>query len=289
MATGPDGCRACHGRGTAPTRPARRPTSTPPDSTSSSSGRTSWRRRTRVKRGSALCGSSHTSSPAQAVRVVVRRTVSSGRSHGGSHRRMPASERAPDPRPRPRSTVSAWSSRVWPSRIGLSACGRAAQSAAWRARRAAASIPPGPVTSTACTRAAIPRSASSATVAAARSADPSWSRWSTTTARTSSGPRTAAAAMARASESAPPEQPTTNGARRAASGRAASASRTARRTSKTAVVTTTRSHGCNENRDSPSRKRRLAVSACRAPCAASRRAWRAPRGWAPSAGSPTPC
>ena len=69
----------------------------------------------------------HGPSPAQAARVVARRTVSSGRSHGGSHRRMPASERAPDPRPRPSSTVSAWSSRVWPSRIGLSGCGRAAQ------------------------------------------------------------------------------------------------------------------------------------------------------------------
>ena len=124
---------------------------TPPASTSSSSGRTSWRRRTRVKRGSALCGSSHTGrpSPAQAARVVAPadgqqraqpRRVPAGACPRASGRRSP--------RPRPSSTVSAWSSRVWPSRIGLSGCGRAAHSAAWRARRAAASIPPGPVTST---------------------------------------------------------------------------------------------------------------------------------------------
>ena len=127
-----------------------RASATPPDNTSSSSGSTSCRSRTRVNRTSSLCGSSQTGSPssAHAALVAARRTVSSGRSHGGSHWRMPARERAPEPRPSPRRTVSAWSSRVWPSRIGLSGWGRAPRSAARRARRAAASIPPGPTTST---------------------------------------------------------------------------------------------------------------------------------------------
>ena len=49
---------------------------------------------------------------AHAARVVARRTRSSGRHHGGSQAAMPASERAPDPRPSPSSTVSAWSSSV---------------------------------------------------------------------------------------------------------------------------------------------------------------------------------
>ena len=47
--------------------------------------------------------------------VSDRRTSSSGRTNTSYDGRMPAIERPPLPRVRPSSTVSAWSSRVWPS------------------------------------------------------------------------------------------------------------------------------------------------------------------------------
>ena len=82
---------------------------TPPPSTSSSSGSTSVRSRVRVNRRSMLCGSCYGVSPSSshAACVTARRTPSSGRHHGGSSGRIPAIERAPEPRPSPSSTVSA--------------------------------------------------------------------------------------------------------------------------------------------------------------------------------------
>ena len=50
--------------------------------------------------------------------VTARRTPSSGRPHGGSYGRIPAIDRAPEPRPSPSSTVSAWSSSVWATSTG---------------------------------------------------------------------------------------------------------------------------------------------------------------------------
>ena len=90
---------------------------TPGPSSSSRSGRIVRRTRTRVKDGSVLCGSSHTVRPStwQAVTVSSRRTSRSGRAKSSNPRRMPARERPPEPRVRPSRTVSAWSSRVWPS------------------------------------------------------------------------------------------------------------------------------------------------------------------------------
>ncbi|SGO03644.1 Uncharacterised protein [Mycobacterium tuberculosis] len=82
---------------------------TPPPSTSSSSGSTSVRNRVRVKRRSVLCGSCQAVRPSsrQAACVTLRRTPSSGRHQGGSYGRMPAIDRAPEPRPSPNNTVSA--------------------------------------------------------------------------------------------------------------------------------------------------------------------------------------
>ena len=208
---------------------------TPPPSTSSSSGSTSLRRRTRVKRGSTLCGSSQKVRPCDrhAAAVSARRRPSSGRSQGGSQVRMPARDRAPEPRPRPSSTVSAWSSRVWPSRTGESGCGRAVRSAPYRTRRAAASRPPPPSTTTPCTAAGTPWATRSATSAALRSAEPSCNPWSITATCTRPG-ATARAAASRAVESAPPEHATSSGAARTGAGSASSACRTARRTAATA-------------------------------------------------------
>ncbi len=162
---------------------------TPGPSSSSSSGSTRRRTRTRVKAGSALCGSSHARRPStwQAVTVSSRRTSSSGRAKTSNPRRMPARDRPPEPRARPSSTVSAWSSRVWPSRT-TAAEGRSATSSstAYRASRAAASGP-SPAASTrtvAVIVSSAPSAAICSTTRAAWSADPAWSPWSTVTPTT---------------------------------------------------------------------------------------------------------
>ena len=76
--------------------------------------------------GSVLCGSCQAVRPssAHAAWVTARRTPSSGRHHGGSYGRIPAIDRAPEPRPSPSSTVSAWSSRVCANSTGPSGAGR---------------------------------------------------------------------------------------------------------------------------------------------------------------------
>ena len=56
-----------------------------------------------------------TPSSRQAASVTARGTPSSGRRNGPTRGAIPASERVPEPRARPSRTVSAWSSRVWPS------------------------------------------------------------------------------------------------------------------------------------------------------------------------------
>ncbi len=79
---------------------------------SSSSGSSSWRTRLRRWTGSRLLGSSTGVSPAstQRARVSARRRPRIGWRSG----RMPARPSRPAPRSRLSSTVSAWSSAVWP-------------------------------------------------------------------------------------------------------------------------------------------------------------------------------
>ena len=161
------------------------------------------------------------SSPRAAARVVVRRTSAAAAARAGRHRRMPASERAPDPRPRPSSTVSAWSSRVWPSRTGLSACGRAGAERGLAGAAGGGLDPTGPATSTGAPAPDARARPAVATVPPRVRPTPPGAGGRRPTAPHVVRPRTAAAARVRASESAPPEQPTTSGARRAAWGRAA--------------------------------------------------------------------
>ncbi len=179
---------------------------TPPPSTSSNSGSTSTRSRVRVNRRSALWGSCHGVRPnsAHAAWVSARRTPNSGRYHGGSHGRMPAIDREPEPRPSPSSTVSAWSSRVWASSTGASR--RASSIAPYRAVRAAASGPPAVPTSTQSTWASThPNDSACSCAFAATSPESGCSRWSTISAVV--GLQAAATAVS-ASESAPPDSAT---------------------------------------------------------------------------------
>ncbi len=139
---------------------------------------------------------------------------------------MPESERMPEPRARPRSTVSAWSSRVWPSRTAAAPWRSAAASrAAYRASRAAASGPPSRPT---CTATASTGSRSMAvsrvTTSAAREGGALLEVVvdGDGATRTPSLRASKARAEARAMESAPPEQATrTSGV----SGRSGSAAR----------------------------------------------------------------
>ena len=89
--------------------------------------------------GSALCGSSQASGRARRrpprSSPGARREAAAG--SGRRPRRMPAIERGPEPRPRPSSTVSAWSSRVCPSSTSAS-------QAVGRPRRAPRSGPRAP-------------------------------------------------------------------------------------------------------------------------------------------------
>src|ERR1019366_2087471 len=92
---------------------------TAPGPSSVSSTGKSLRARTRPNAGSLLCGSTHTVRPAalQAATVVALATPSKGRTYGPRRAGIPDSDRAPEPRARPSRTCSAWSSRVWPSRM----------------------------------------------------------------------------------------------------------------------------------------------------------------------------
>ena len=193
-----------------PCGPGSRPT--PGPSSSSSTGSTRSRTRTRVKAGSWLCGSSQASSPStrHAVTVSSRRTPSSGRTKTPKAGRIPCSDRPPEPRARPSSTVSAWSSRVWPS----STCRAPRWSAtcsrtAYLAWRAAASGPSPEVASTSTRAVSVsstPIDASWPTTRSAWAAEPGWRPWSTvtpTTRRPSLRPSNTTA-EASAIESAPP-------------------------------------------------------------------------------------
>ena len=184
----------------------------PGPSSASRTGSTRSRTRTRVKPGSWLCGSSHTSRPSsrQAAAVSTRRTSSSGRAKTPNPRRIPCSDLPPEPRVSPSRTVSAWSSRVCPSRTRRALTRPATSSrTAYRACRAAAS---GPTPAAASTRtravnvSSTPRAPSAATTRAAWSAEPGWSPWSTVTPTTRSPSRwpSKTAAEASAVESAPP-------------------------------------------------------------------------------------
>ena len=154
---------------------------TPPSSTSSSSGSTSCRNRLRRNPRSALCGSVHhvRSLAVQMRSVSVRRSPRNGRRTMPSIAGMPASERGPEPRPRPSSTVSAWSSRVWASSTASTGRDR---STAYLASRAAASGPPSVPTSTVTTSASRPSARACSAARSATSAESGWSPWSTTTA-----------------------------------------------------------------------------------------------------------
>src|SRR3954469_7327052 len=138
---------------------------------------------------------------------------SSGRQNGGLSATMPAMERGPDPRPRPSSTVSAWSSRVW-ARAMRAPPSTAARRAAERDGGGAASGPPSRPTSTRTTvTGSSPRLRNSSAVRSARAAEPAWSPWSTVTAPAGRPARGASNAIAAASarESAPPLHATRTG------------------------------------------------------------------------------
>ena len=159
----------------------------------------------------------------QAARTVSRRRPSSGRTNGARRAGMPASARAPEPRARPSSTCSAWSSRVWPSstapapsrrRGGLEGgepggpgglLGPARPAAAGRAGRDDPDDPD-PV------GAQVERGPGDAGGDVARCGGASRGRRTPRETRSRSGPATATAAASRARESAPPLTPTTTGA-----------------------------------------------------------------------------
>src|SRR4051812_19103514 len=127
---------------------------------------------------------------------------------------MPATDRGPEPRPRPSSTVSAWSSSVCPSATRAPTRTAASASASKRAARAAPSGPPAPATSTRSTRTGwSPRPRSSCAVPAARSAEPGCRPWATVTPPTATAADRAskASAAASATESAPPLQAASTG------------------------------------------------------------------------------
>src|SRR5690606_37674677 len=136
----------------------------------------------------------------------------------------------PAPRMSASSTVSAWSSRVCPSRTAWAPCRSAARSsAAYRASLAAASGPPEPSTRTAtASEGSSPMSRPHSAMWAARSAEPSWRPWSTLTSPARRPARGAqkASVSARAMESGPPEQATST---RDPRGRSLRLSRTAMR------------------------------------------------------------
>ena len=214
-----------------------RAAATPGPSSVSRTGITRLRTRDRVNRSSALCGSCQNSMPSarQAASVCARVRSSSGRSNGGRRRLMPAIERPPEPRASPSSTVSAWSSRVWPSSTPAAAPRLATSSkTAYLASRAAASGPcPRCSTPTrTATVSSAPRPAICCTTWSACCAERSCRPWSTVAPTTRRGClRASKAAAARsARESAPPEHATTTGP----SGRAVRVRRTASRTAATA-------------------------------------------------------
>ena len=191
---------------------------TPGPSSASSIGSTVWRTRLRVNRGSSLAGSVHQSMPSawQAASVWARVRSSSGRRKSPQARRIPASDRPPLPRARPSSTVSAWSSRVWPSSTTLRA-----EALRELLEDGVAGLPrrrlgPWPSVLTATRAVAVssaPRMAIWATTRTASSAESSRSPWSTVTPTTDQGRSRASntAAASRASESAPPEHATSTG------------------------------------------------------------------------------
>ena len=163
--------------------------------TSANRGSTSWRIRFRVKRGSAFIGSHTTSRPrsAQRAQVSERRRANRGRRWGSP---MPAAPGTPEPRSRFISTVSAWSSAVWPVRTP-------GGNAARRASRARASRL-GPSATWATTRRAwAPSRPATSTTVRPSAAEVDRNPWSTCQAVTS---RPASmASTSRASESGPPE------------------------------------------------------------------------------------
>ena len=193
---------------TSATRPASSPTASRASSawrarigtgsrpeTSASSGSTSWRTRLRKNRGSSFIGSwaGVSARAAHSARVSDLRRASSGRLSGSP---IPAAPGTPDPRRRFMSTVSAWSSAVWPvSTPGGSTSLRASRALASRF---------GPSATGASTRcAAAPSSAAVRTTRAASPADSGRRPWSTCQAVTASPASTAS--TNRASESGPPD------------------------------------------------------------------------------------
>ncbi len=167
-------------------------------------------------RGRGCAGRPTVSRPStwQAVTVSSRRTPSSGRAKTPKPGRIPCSDRPPEPRARPRRTVSAWSSSVWPS--STRAAPRCAATSSRTAYRASPGgrLGPRPEPASTWTRAvsvsSTPIAASCATTRSAWSAEPGCSPWSTVTPTTRSPSLwpSKTAAEASASESAPPLQAT---------------------------------------------------------------------------------
>src|SRR5581483_12027837 len=178
----------------------------------SRAGITSRRSHTRRWTGSAFIGSSSGASPrrAQMAARSARGAPSSGRATVPRRAGMPARPDNPAPRRTLSRTVSAWSSRVWPTSTAVAPSRtRARSSASYRASRARASkFGPG-ATATRSPAKPVPRCSANRATTPASAALPGRAPWSTWTA-TGASPASAASASS-ASESGPPEQATTTG------------------------------------------------------------------------------
>jgi len=162
-----------------------------------SNGRSSWRTRLRRNRGLVFVGSSTGLRPkaAHSCCVSLRRRPSNGRVMLGRIADRPV---APLPRSSASSTVSAWSSAVWP--VNASGPSRSKRAARALASKFA------PSSSSARLQVKItPRRSAIRSAAAASSSASGRIPWWTWTATTSSSAATASAS--RALESGPPEKP----------------------------------------------------------------------------------
>ncbi len=159
------------------------------------SGSSSWRTRLRRNRGSRLLGSTTGSRPSarHTASVSARRRARIGWRAPGAIAPNPA---GPAPRSRFNSTVSAWSSAVWPvmasgpstaRRASRDRCSRSAPGSTW----------------TRSARKPAPRRVAASSTTDASSPEPGRRPWSTWTAVTASP--VALARTRRHSESAPPE------------------------------------------------------------------------------------
>ncbi len=171
--------------------------------------------------------------------VASRHTRSNGRISPRSRAAIAGRPAGDAPASARMSTVSAWSSAVWPSAITAAPTLEAsARSAPWRATRARSCIDPPAATSTESARNVRPRAAARRSTSPASSADPARIPWSTcaTDRRHARGGANRASASSRAVESGPPLQAISTCSPGAMIPRRSAAVATARRTRATAAV-----------------------------------------------------